>query len=164
MNGDVKKGLYYANSYSETSTLSKEKKRVYKFKGNGIVEKEGLGRPYMPWLQYNEFENKLMLMSDNGYLGTIDEFEIRQNAIKVSSSSFQQTLIYLGKSSSVLKFGYRESLEDLTRPAFSNEITYDLNDSDIIGYKKAKLQVISATNTSITYKVLSYFDDSESLF
>ena len=70
-----------------------------------------------------------------------------------------QTLLYLGKSGNVLKFGYRESYQDLARPAFSNEISYDLTESDIIGYKKAKLQVISATNTSITYKVLSYFND-----
>ena len=75
-----------------------------------------------------------------------------------SPDAFQRTLIYLGKTGNLLKFGYRETSNGYARPAFSNEISYDLNESNIIGYQKAKLQVIEATNTTIRYKVLSYFD------
>ena len=41
---------------------------------------------------------------------------------------------------------------------FTNEVSYDLGESKVIGYKGARLEVISATNTNITFKVVSDFD------
>lgn len=72
-------------------------------------------------------------------------------------NSFQQTLIYSGKIGNRVTLGYREFSRDFARPAFSNEVTYDLSESNILGYKGARLEVIGATNTEITYKVLNGF-------
>lgn len=75
----------------------------------------------------------------------------------IESPSFTQTLIYTGKVGNKVRFAYREFSNNLARPAFSTEVEYDLADSNIVGYKNAKIEVIKATNTSITYKVLSNF-------
>lgn len=167
VDGKVKKGVYYATATSIIRNSLGEKGLIYRFDGDGITKETYGGIAVDTWLEYNTFTKKLGRNDAEGMgvvLDEIKDFELEENAIRISDSSFQQTLIYLGKSGSVLKFGYRESIRDLARPAYSNEISYDLKDSDIIGYKKAKLQVIEATNTSITYKVLSYFDDSQSIY
>jgi hypothetical protein len=70
----------------------------------------------------------------------------------------QQTLIYSGKVGDKITLGYREFFNEVARPAFSNDVVYDLSASSILGYKGARLQVINATNTEISYKVLADFD------
>lgn len=166
LDGKVKKGVYYATGVADYINSKNEKVGViYRFDGEGITPETYRGVPADTWLEYNTFKKEFGCRDAVGLiLDDIYDYTIEENAVRISDSSFQQTLIYLGKSGSVLKFGYRESIRDLARPAYSNEISYDLKDSDIVGYKKAKLQVIEATNTSITYKVLSYFDNSQSIY
>lgn len=80
---------------------------------------------------------------------------------KVSSvrdNAFQQTLIYSGKVGNKINIGYREYSSNLARPAFNNDVEYDLNESKEIGYKGALLQIVNATNRDITYKVLKNFN------
>lgn len=72
-------------------------------------------------------------------------------------NQFQQTLLYNGKIGNRIALGYREFSGDVARPAFSNEVSYDLSESATLGYKGARIEVIKATNTEITYKVVSGF-------
>jgi hypothetical protein len=74
-----------------------------------------------------------------------------------SRSRNQQTLIYSGKIGNRITLGYREFVNEIARPAFSNDVGYDLSESTTLGYKGARVQVISATNTEITYKILAEF-------
>lgn len=78
----------------------------------------------------------------------------------VSEDSLQQTLLYNGKIGDRITLGYREFYNNLARPAFSNNVEYDLSESKIVGYKGARLEIIKATNTELTYKVLSGFTKS----
>jgi hypothetical protein len=73
-------------------------------------------------------------------------------------NSFQQTLIYSGKVGSKLKIGYREFSADFARPAFNNDVDYDLSESNVIGYKGARLEIVEATNEYIKYKVIKNFN------
>jgi hypothetical protein len=82
--------------------------------------------------------------------------EERRNV--VYEDTIQQTLIYSGRIGSRIKFGYREFSNNLARPAFSNDVEYDLLESSIIGYKGAQIEVIEATNQHIKYKVLQNFN------
>jgi len=56
-----------------------------------------------------------------------------------------------------IALGYREFSGDIARLAFSNELSYDLSESAILGYKGARIEIIKATNTELTYKVISGF-------
>lgn len=71
--------------------------------------------------------------------------------------SFQQTLIYSGKIGDKINISYREFSNNSARPAFNNEAEYDLSESNVIGYKGALLEVLEASNTSITYKLIKNF-------
>ena len=75
----------------------------------------------------------------------------------LSSDSFQQTLLYNGKIGNKITLAYREFSSGIARPAFSNNVDYDLAESPIVGYKGARLEVVKATNTELTYRVLSGF-------
>lgn len=72
-------------------------------------------------------------------------------------ASFQQTLIYSGRVGNKINVGYREFSSNTARPAFNNDVEYDLTASNRIGYKGAEIEVLHADNTGITYKVISSF-------
>jgi hypothetical protein len=75
----------------------------------------------------------------------------------LADDSFQQTLIYSGKIGSKVKLGYREFSNSVARPAYNNDVDYDLNESKLVGYKGARIEILEASNQSITYKVISNF-------
>lgn len=75
-----------------------------------------------------------------------------------TSNSFQQTLIYSGRVGDRIKAGYREFSNNLARPAFNNDVEYDLKESRVIGYKGARIEVLEATNEYIKYKVIQNFN------
>lgn len=84
------------------------------------------------------------------------EFETGKRAA-ARDASFQQTLIYSGRIGNKINIGYREFSNSSARPAFNNDVEYDLSTSSQIGYKGALLEVLKADNSSITYKVISSF-------
>ena len=79
---------------------------------------------------------------------------------EIGKPTFRQQLIYNGKIDNDLKFLYREFSNNFARAPFSQEVQYDLNESPIIGFKGARLEVVEATNRKIKYKVLANFPDN----
>lgn len=86
------------------------------------------------------------------------QIEQKNNYFIAKKNSLQQTVIYTGKQDNILKFSYREFSNDMARPAFTTDITYDMNESNIIGYKSFRAEVIEATNTEIKYKIIQGFN------
>jgi hypothetical protein len=43
------------------------------------------------------------------------------------------------------------------RSAFSQDVQYDLGEGKVVGFKSAGIEIIDATNTAITYRVLAHF-------
>jgi len=78
-----------------------------------------------------------------------------------TSKAFQQTLIYSGFVGNKINISYREFWSDTARPAFNNDVEYDLSTSKTIGYKGARLEIIEVTNEYIKYKVISNFNKIE---
>lgn len=72
-------------------------------------------------------------------------------------ANFGQQLLYQGKSGNTLKLSYREFTGDMARPAFTQDLTFDLSDGPVIGTKGARVEVLEATNTSIRYRLLQPF-------
>ena len=72
--------------------------------------------------------------------------------------AFKRELVYAGVSQNTISILYREFQNDFARPAFSQELKYDLAQGNEIGFRGARFQVLKATNTSIRYKVLRAMD------
>ncbi len=75
------------------------------------------------------------------------------------SQSFSQQLIYNGKVGSNIRIIYREFSGSMIRSSFDQELQYDLSESKTIGFRKLRIEVLSATNTEIKYKVIKHFPD-----
>lgn len=67
--------------------------------------------------------------------------------------SYKQELIYNGKSKDTIKISYREYRNDMARPAFFQDLTYDLLESREIAFRDLRIVVIEATNSAITFSV-----------
>ena len=72
-------------------------------------------------------------------------------------NSLQRTIEYAGKSGSQLKFFYSEFQQGMARDAFNREFEIDISEGNTIAYKGAVLEIIEATNSTITYKVVRHF-------
>lgn len=79
--------------------------------------------------------------------------------VDVNAPNFRQELIYNGRSGETVKFLYREFSGDYARPPFSQDVQYDLKDGNTIGFKGARIEIIEASNTRLSYRVLSSFPD-----
>jgi hypothetical protein len=74
----------------------------------------------------------------------------------------RRELVYLGTTTSarfagtVIRIGYREFLDDIARPAFSQEASYDVTSLPArIAYQNASIEVLAVGAGSMTYRVLS---------
>lgn len=74
------------------------------------------------------------------------------------SDSFKYELLYQGTTKGSLKLSYREYLNDFARPAFFQDVTYDLDSTPTtITFRTVRLEVLRANNNQIAYRVLSGF-------
>lgn len=89
-----------------------------------------------------------------------EDFAVQMTTYNKSCQEcFKQEFIFNGKVGNNLKFIYREFISDFARPAFTQELQYDLNESNVIGFKGLRIEIIKASNTNIKYKVLSTFQN-----
>jgi hypothetical protein len=86
-----------------------------------------------------------------GVLNSPDGWRVSQRA---SQDFVRKELLYSGKSANTIKVSYREFRGGFAAPAFSQNLEYDLNESKTINFQKFTLEVLSATNQAITYKVV----------
>ena len=69
-------------------------------------------------------------------------------------TSENQQLIYSGKTGTVIRITYREFSNLLARPAFSQDLTYDLSEDKIIAFRNTRIRIEEATNSNIRFVVL----------
>jgi hypothetical protein len=81
-----------------------------------------------------------------------------------SQNSFQQTIEYSGRSGENLKFTYSEFSDGYARQAFTREFQVDISQDKVIAFKGAMIEIESATNSSITYKVVRNFQQLKIVF
>ena len=77
-----------------------------------------------------------------------------------SADSLQRTLIYNGRVGDKVNIGYREFSGNTARPAFNNNVEYDLTESREIAYRGARLEILDATNRAIKFRVISNFNQA----
>ncbi|HAU82780.1 MAG TPA: hypothetical protein DCW39_02030 [Betaproteobacteria bacterium] len=81
--------------------------------------------------------------------------------VDVQLPSIKQELVYNGRAESIIRFMYREYKNDMARPAFTQNLVYDLDQGSRVVFQSVELDVVDATNTEIRYKLLSGFPNYE---
>ncbi len=102
--------------------------------------------------------NKSWALSGYWSGGSVTKFDNPRNDLiekldVPQKDSFRQELIYNGRSKDTIKVSYREFKDDFARPAFQQDLSYDLSDSKEIGFRGAIIEVLEATNTYIKFIV-----------
>lgn len=88
------------------------------------------------------------------------KYQIEYNSTQIpikNDDYYKQEFIYNGKVGNGIKFIYREFINDYARPAFTQDLQYDLSEDKVIGFRGLRLEVINASNTKIEYRILNYF-------
>lgn len=141
-----------ANSYTQ---LGYDNKNDF-YSAVGVI-KGGLSDPVQALSLGKKEGSQLCVVTVFGGTACYDGDYERKKQLTERGNNFQQTLIYSGRVGNKINIGYREFSNNSARPAFNNDVEYDLSSSSTIGYKGALLEVIKADNSSITYKLIRNF-------
>jgi len=73
-----------------------------------------------------------------------------------NNESFKYVALYQGKIGNKIRISFREFINNMARPAFTQDIEYELEKDGItiIGFKGLRIEIIKVTNMNITYKVI----------
>lgn len=74
-------------------------------------------------------------------------------SLEGQEGAFRAQMIYSGLAGNTIRAAYREFTGDFIRPAFTQELQYNLAQDSTIAYKSIKIQVLEATNSQLRYKV-----------
>lgn len=160
--GNTKINFAYSLSAGYYQKVGQDKKGSYynpvnNISNGGNVQKMAIADPFKAVML--GLDGKLCVITVFNAKNCTDQHSASHTSIGVAmDNSFQQTLIYSGKVGNKINIGYREFSSNMARPAFNNDVEYDLNESRQIGYKGALLDIIDANNQSITFKVLRNFN------
>lgn len=85
----------------------------------------------------------------------------RLSVVESGAENYRQELIYRGKSGSILSFVYRELKDDQSYPTLSLDFHIDLADGPLFSLRGARVEVVDATNSRLTYRIISTFADKQ---
>lgn len=77
----------------------------------------------------------------------------RTTVVREQEGAFRAQILYSGVDGSTLRTTYREFAGDFARPAFSQELQYDLRQDSIISFRSVRIEVLEAGNTRLEYVV-----------
>ena len=87
-------------------------------------------------------------------------YEEAESIPSTQSGGFKLELVYQGLTDNKIKVLYREYIDNIARPAFTQNVEYELDGKGkgLIAFKGARIQVLEASSTAITYKVVKGFN------
>ncbi len=83
---------------------------------------------------------------------------VEKEGLIYKEGSVKQELVYTGKSRDSIRLQYREYKDNLARPAFYQDLSYDLIESNIISFRNMVIEVIEARNSLIKFIVKKGLD------
>ena len=63
-------------------------------------------------------------------------------------------VVYSGRDGDTARMLYREYAGGVARPAFTQELSYDLSESSVVRFRSVEIEVKDATGSAVTYTVL----------
>ncbi|MEX2409750.1 MAG: hypothetical protein WD607_00020 [Candidatus Paceibacterota bacterium] len=85
----------------------------------------------------------------------------KAESIPTQSGGFKLELVYQGLTDNQIKVLYREYNNNIARPAFTQNVEYELDDNGmgLIAFKGARIEVLEASSSEIKYRVIKGFDN-----
>ena len=82
-----------------------------------------------------------------------DPLFVAAEGLEGQEGAFRAQMIYTGLAGNTIRAAYREFAGDFIRPAFAQELQYNLSPDSTIAYKSIKIQILEATNSQLRYRV-----------
>ncbi|EIN5961692.1 hypothetical protein O1D25_001489 [Vibrio cholerae] len=84
-------------------------------------------------------------------------YALKKTPPRYEQDDFKYVALYQGKAGNKIKISFREFKGDMARPAFTQDIEYELDENGeaIIGFKGLRIKVHQATNLNIDYTVIN---------
>ncbi|MGG4662427.1 hypothetical protein [Providencia vermicola] len=129
---------------------------------SGSVVVEALGQPWSSILiKKGSAPDEICIVTDVNVAVCSDKAKIEYLKLNNSDgNSFEQALIFNGVNDQIVDISYRKIGSNIENQGFSNNIQYNLKESNIISYENVKLKIISSSNDSLTYEVISNFSSN----
>ena len=89
------------------------------------------------------------------WVGILNSPDGWQEDTRVSPDYVNKELIYSGVSGTTIEISYREYCAGMAAPAFFQSLKYDLKDSKVITFQNFRFDVLGATNSGMTARLLS---------
>ena len=80
-------------------------------------------------------------------------YELIEVQLDASSEGFRSELVFQGIADGVLHLAYREFVDDMARPAFTQILSYDFEGPTTIAFQTLEFEILEAGNMGIRYKV-----------
>ena len=80
-------------------------------------------------------------------------YELGEIHFDASNEGFRSELVYQGATDGLMNVAYREFVNDMARPAFTQVISYDLEETTTLAFQTLELEVLEAGNMGIRYRV-----------
>ncbi|MEM1147700.1 MAG: hypothetical protein AAGH49_07910 [Pseudomonadota bacterium] len=79
----------------------------------------------------------------------------------MSELGFLQELLYNGRVGNYVRFLYRDSSQNAEEPENTEDLQHNLDEGNDVVFRGARLEVLSASNKSLQYRVLKSFEDPQ---
>ncbi len=111
----------------------------------------------------NVFTYDVIPLGDNGTIYMLTqalEYKIMPTPPTYDVDSFKYQALYQGRIGNKIKISFREFKDDMARPAFTQDIEYELdkNGEAIVGFKGLRIKILKASNMDITYSVIQDYN------
>jgi putative lipoic acid-binding regulatory protein len=118
----------------------------------------GISQPAVGAVVLVDSDNDGLLdeLHNSGYSGkVVPPVKVRWKSDRDNTYGMKRELIYQGLDGDTLRLNYREFIDDLARPAFSQTTEYNISESSTLQFRGVTVDVHQADNETITYTVLS---------
>jgi hypothetical protein len=105
---------------------------------DGLIESWGFGANHRSFKPSNRPETPIFVPHE----------------LPIGEGSFKAEIIYSGMDGQTVRATYREFVDDMARAAFFQDLNFNLAESRIVGYRSLRIEILEATNSAITFRVL----------
>ena len=121
-----------------------------KYGNRGMITENPIADPFQVIQAYYSPQKLCGVSILNAKSCTKAEFDVGTQTI-----SEVENLVYKGKNGDILEFSYNKTSNDESKPDMLTTINHNLSDGKEMRIGNARIEIMSATDESITYRLLS---------
>lgn len=100
-------------------------------------------------------KERIVWIEQKRWVGILYSSDGWERSRQATDESFREELIYTGRAGDTVAITYREYKKEFARPAFYQNLTYDVSRSQEVVFRNYRLKLLAADNAGIRFIVLS---------